>query len=204
MSRCHQSQTQVSTAARLTLRHSFAPTQAPLPHRPTVGTAHKHKSTALSHQYKFSPAIQTPHSHRSSLGSHRPILCTLLLPLRSRAEKRLCGFVCHPIDSHAVAFPDCTLVWFPEPTSVHHSSANVPPKGLHGRFPSPGRTGYFRRRFSGGSRRDKLLAITPNVDYAAGWTFGVRHMACRIGTHLKTSDANPCIHIVVSCFSSHF
>ena len=31
------------------LRHSFSPTQAPLPHRPTVGTAHKHKSTELSH-----------------------------------------------------------------------------------------------------------------------------------------------------------
>ena len=52
-------------------------------------------------------------------------------------------------------------------------SGNRLPEALRGRFMIFRRTGYFQRRFSGGSRRDKLLAITPNVDYAAGWTFGV-------------------------------
>ena len=85
------------------------------------------------------PRIQTEIS-----STHWHVLRTLLLHLRSRIEKRLCGFVCHSVDSHVIAFPDCTLVGFPEPTSVHHSPANSPPKGPHGRFPNPGRTGCFQ------------------------------------------------------------
>ena len=85
------------------------------------------------------PRIQTEIS-----STHWSVLRTLLLPPRSQIEKRLCAFVRHPVDSQAVAFSDCTPVGFLKASNVQRLSENVPPKGLHGRFPNPGRTGCFQ------------------------------------------------------------
>ena len=88
-------------------------------------------------------------------------------------EKCLCGGDCQIADCQPIARSTCTTVGFWKATGVQCRSGNRLPEALRGRFMRFRRTGYFQRRFSGGSQRDKLLAITPNVDYAAGWTFGV-------------------------------
>ena len=75
------------------------------------------------------PRIQTEIS-----STHWSVLRTLLLPLRSRIEKRLYGSVCHPVDSQAIAFPACTPVGLPKASNVQRPPANAPPRGLHGRF----------------------------------------------------------------------
>ena len=85
-------------------------------------------------------------------------------------EKCLCDGDCQTADCQPIAHLTCTMVGFWKATGVQCRSGNRPSEALQGRFMIFQRTGYFQRRFSGGSRRDKLLAITPNVDYAAGWT----------------------------------
>ena len=119
---------------------------------------------------------------------------------RRRALKKcLCSGDCQITDCQPIARSTCTTVGFWKATGVQCRSGNRPSEALQGRFMIFQRTGYFQRRFSGGSRRDRLLAITPNVDYAAGWTFGVTAYDLSHQGHLKISGANPCIYIVVSC-----
>ena len=95
---------------------------------------------------------------------------------RRRALKKcLCSGDCQMADCQSIVRSACTAVGFWKATGVQCRSGNRLPEALQGRFTIFRRTGYFQRRFSCDSRRDKSLAITPsvhparNVDYAANY-----------------------------------
>ena len=71
-------------------------------------------------------------------------------------EKCLCGGDYQIANCQSIARSTCTTVGFWKATGVQCRSGNRLPEALRGRFMRFRRTGYFQRRFSGGSRRQSL------------------------------------------------